>query len=58
VRRLTTVISSARSRRYNIISKEYQADYFRLRLTKDIKRQNIGQEEEEYIEPAVKHQIP
>jgi hypothetical protein len=38
VRRLTTVISSARSRRRNIISKEYRADYFRRRLTEDIKK--------------------
>jgi hypothetical protein len=58
VRRLTAAIGSARSRRRNIISKEYQADYFRRRPTEDIERQNSGQEEEEYIEPAVEHQIP
>jgi hypothetical protein len=58
VRRLTAAIGGARSRRRNIISKEYRADYFRRRPTEDIERQNSGQEEEEYIEPAVKHQIP
>ena len=58
VRRLTAAIGSARSRRRNIISEEYRADYFRRRPTEDIERQNSGQEEEEYIEPAVEHQIP
>jgi hypothetical protein len=58
VRRLTTAIGSARSRRRNIISEEYRADYFRRRPTEDIEKQNSGQEEEEYIEPVVQHQIP
>jgi Protein of unknown function (DUF3435) len=58
VRRLTAAIGSARSRRRNIISEEYRADYFRRRPTEDIKRQNSGQEEEEYMEPVVEHQIP
>ena len=58
VRRLTTAIGSARSRHRNIISEEYRADYFRRRPTEDIERQNSGQEEEEYIEPVVEHQIP
>ncbi len=53
VRRLTTAIGSARSRRRNIISEEFRADYFRRRPTEDIKRQNNGHEEEEYIEPVV-----
>jgi hypothetical protein len=55
VRRLTTEIGSARTRRRNIISKEYRADYFRRRPTKDIERQNNRQQEEEYIEPVVEH---
>ncbi|KAG4427387.1 hypothetical protein IFR05_017130 [Cadophora sp. M221] len=58
VRRLTTAIGSARSRRRNIISEEYRADYFRRRPTEDIERQNRGQEEEEHIEPVVQHHIP
>jgi hypothetical protein len=58
VRRLTTEIGSARTRRRNIISEEYRADYFRRRPTEDIERQNSGQQEEEYIEPVVEHQIP
>ncbi|TVY90451.1 hypothetical protein LAWI1_G007273 [Lachnellula willkommii] len=58
VRRLTTAIGSARSKRRNIISEEYRADYFRRRPTEDIERQNSGQGEEEYIEPMVEHQIP
>ena len=58
VRRLTTVIGCARSRRRHIISEEYRADYFRRRPTKDIERQNSGQEEEEYVELVVQYQIP
>jgi hypothetical protein len=58
VRRLTAAIGSARSKRRNIISEEYRADYFRRRPTEDIERQNRGQEEEEYTEPVVEHQIP
>jgi hypothetical protein len=58
VRRLTAAIGSAKSRRRNIISEEYRADYFRRRPTEDIERQNNGQEEEPYIEPVVEHQIP
>jgi Protein of unknown function (DUF3435) len=58
VRRLTAAISSARSKYRNIISEEYRADYFRRRPTEDIERQNKGQEEEEYTEPVVEHQIP
>ncbi|KAH6661772.1 FluG domain-containing protein [Halenospora varia] len=34
------------------------ADYFRRRPIEDIERQNSGQQEEEYIEPVVEHQIP
>jgi len=37
VRRLTAAIGSARSRRRNIISEEYRADYFRRRPTEDIR---------------------
>ena len=58
VRRLTAEISTARTRRRNIISEEYRADYFRRRPVEDIERQNSGQQEEEYIEPVVEHQIP
>ncbi|TVY14767.1 hypothetical protein LARI1_G008250 [Lachnellula arida] len=58
VRRLTVAISSARSKRRNIISEEYRADYFRRRPTEDIERQNNGQEEEEYTESVIEHQIP
>ena len=57
VRRLTAEINSARTRRRNIISEEYRADYFRRRPTEDIERQNSGQQEEEYTEPVVEHQI-
>jgi hypothetical protein len=58
VRRLTTAIGTARSRRRNIISEEYRDDYFRRRPTEDIKRHNSREEEEEYIELVVEHQIP
>ena len=58
VRRLTAEIGIARTRRRNIISEEYRADYFRRRPVEDIERQNSGQQEEEYIEPVVEHQIP
>lgn len=61
VRRLTAEIGSARTRRRNIISEEYRADYFRRRPTEDIERQNNGQQEEGYIEPVkpvIQHQIP
>jgi hypothetical protein len=58
VRRLTAAISSAKGRRCNIVSKEYRADYFRHRPTKDVERQNNGHEEEEYVELVVQHQIP
>jgi hypothetical protein len=58
VRRLTAEIGSARARRQNILSEEYRADYFRRRPTEDIERQNSGQQEEEYVEPVVEHQIP
>lgn len=58
VRRLTAVIGSAKSRRRNIVSEEYQADYFRRRPTEDIERQNNGHKEDEYIEPVIQHQIP
>lgn len=42
VRRLTIEISSTRTRRRNIISEEYRADYFRRRPIEDIERQNSG----------------
>jgi hypothetical protein len=58
VRRLTTAIGSARTRRRNIISEEYREEYFRRRPTEDIERHNSGQQEEEYIEPVVELQIP
>jgi Protein of unknown function (DUF3435) len=58
VRRLTTAIGAARSRRRNIVSEEYRDEYFRNRPTEDIERQNRGEEEEEYIEPVIEHQIP
>lgn len=58
MRRLTAEIGIARTRRRNIISEEYRADYFRRRPVEDIERQNSGQQEEEYVEPAVEHQIP
>jgi len=56
--RLTAEIRSAWTWRQNIISKEYRANYFLCRLTEDIERQNSGQQEEEYIELVVEHQIP
>ncbi|KAH7418717.1 hypothetical protein BKA64DRAFT_730274 [Cadophora sp. MPI-SDFR-AT-0126] len=58
VRRLTSEISIARTRRRNVISQEFRADYFRRRPIEDIERQNSGQQEEEYTEPVVEHQIP
>jgi hypothetical protein len=58
VRRLTAEIGIARTRRRNIISEEHRADYFRRRPIEDIERQNSGQQEEEYVESVVKHQIP
>jgi Protein of unknown function (DUF3435) len=58
VRSLAAAIGSARSRRRNIVSEEYRAEYFRSRPTQDIERQNRGEEEEKYIEPVIQHQIP
>lgn len=58
VRRLTATINSARNKRRIVISEEYREDYFCRRPTEDIERHNKGQEEEEYIEPAIEHQIP
>ena len=58
VRRLTTAIGTARSRHRNIVSQEYRDEYFRNRPTEDIERQNRGEEEDEYIEPLIEHQIP
>jgi hypothetical protein len=46
VRRLTAEIGTARTRRRNIISEEYRADYFRRRPLEDIERQNRGQQED------------
>ncbi|KAG9230109.1 hypothetical protein BJ875DRAFT_385848, partial [Amylocarpus encephaloides] len=43
VRRLTAEISITRTRRQNIISKEYRAEYFRRRPIEDIERQNSRQ---------------
>ncbi|KAH6696617.1 hypothetical protein BKA61DRAFT_622814 [Leptodontidium sp. MPI-SDFR-AT-0119] len=42
VRRLTAEIGISRTRRRNIISEEYRADYFRRRPIEDIERQNRG----------------
>ena len=56
--RLTAEISSAKTRRRNIISEEYRADYFRRRPIDDIEKQNSGQQEEQYIKPVAEHQIP
>jgi hypothetical protein len=58
VRRLTSAIGSARTRRRNIVSQEYRDEYFRRRPTEDIEKHNNGRQEEEYIEPVVEHQIP
>jgi hypothetical protein len=55
IRCLITAISSARSKRRNIISKKYRVDYFRRCPTENIKRQNKGQEEEEYIELIIEY---
>jgi hypothetical protein len=44
--------------RRTIVSEEYRDEYFRNRPTQDIERQNRGEEEEEYIEPVIEHQIP
>ena len=51
--RLTAAIGSAKGRRRNIVSKEYQADYFRYRPTKDVKKQNNGHKEKEYVKLVV-----
>jgi hypothetical protein len=58
VRRLTSAIGSARTRRRNVVSQEYRDEYFRCRPTEDIERHNNGQQEDEYIEPVVELQIP
>jgi hypothetical protein len=58
VRRLTTMINSARIKWRNAISEEYRAEYFRRRPTEDIEKQSEGLMEEEYVEPLVLHQIP
>ncbi|ESZ91660.1 FluG domain-containing protein [Sclerotinia borealis F-4128] len=57
VRRLSNAIATAKSRRRNVISEEYRADYFRCRPTEDIEKQNNGHKEEEYVEFIVEYQI-
>ena len=57
VRRLTSEIGIARTRRRNIIYQEFRADYFRYCPIEDIKKQNSKQQEEKYTEPVVKYQI-
>ncbi|ELR08510.1 hypothetical protein GMDG_03209 [Pseudogymnoascus destructans 20631-21] len=55
---ITALEQDARTKRRNIISQEFQDEYFCRRPTEDIERHNNGQHDEEYIEPVVEHQIP
>jgi hypothetical protein len=57
VRRLNATINNAKTRRRNMISKQYRVHYFRCRPTEDIKKQSRGIVEEEYNEPVVQHQV-
>ncbi|KAI0398662.1 hypothetical protein F4802DRAFT_592559 [Xylaria palmicola] len=58
IKNLTKMISSKKAQRVKKILKEYRADYFYNRPTWDIERQMRGEDEEEYVEPAIDLQIP
>ncbi|KAI0531848.1 hypothetical protein GGR58DRAFT_518190 [Xylaria digitata] len=61
IQNLTKEISSKKAQRVKAVKKEYRADYFYNRPTWDIERQmrrKDGEEEEEYVEPAIDLQIP
>jgi hypothetical protein len=57
IRELGTIIRSKRAQREKAIRQEYHDYYFHNRPTWDIKQQARGEEEEEYIEPAIELNI-
>ncbi|KAL2024965.1 hypothetical protein VTK56DRAFT_3664 [Thermocarpiscus australiensis] len=58
IRDLTELIRSKKAQRVKKIVKAYRDDYFYHRPTWDIERQARGEEEEEYVEPAIDLQLP
>ena len=58
IRELTKLIASKRAQREKAIQQEYRQDYFHNRPTWEIERQANGEEEEQYIEPAIDLHIP
>ncbi|CAJ2509961.1 Uu.00g058610.m01.CDS01 [Anthostomella pinea] len=55
---LTYTISLKRTNRDKLVVKKYRKDYFYNGPTRDIERQQGGQEEDEYIEPKLDLDIP
>ncbi|KAI0526175.1 FluG domain-containing protein [Xylaria bambusicola] len=58
IQKLTNEIRIKRAQRDRQVVKEYREHYFYHRPTWDIERQARGEEEEEYVEPAVNVPIP
>ncbi|KAK3933883.1 FluG domain-containing protein [Diplogelasinospora grovesii] len=58
IRELTKLIAKKRAKRAKNIRREYREDYFHHRPTWDIEGQANGEEEQEYVEPAVVLRVP
>ncbi|KAJ4361373.1 hypothetical protein N0V85_009414, partial [Neurospora sp. IMI 360204] len=58
IRELTKLIAQKRAKRTKYIQRNYREHYFYNRPTWEIERQANGEEEEEYVEPAIDLQIP
>ncbi|KAI3339677.1 FluG domain-containing protein [Ustulina deusta] len=58
IRKLSNEIRIKRAQRDRQVVKEYREHYFYHRPTWDIERQARGEEEEEYVEPAINVPIP
>jgi hypothetical protein len=58
IRELTKLIAKKRAKRAKNIRRGYREDYFHHRPTWDIEGQANGEEEQEYVEPAVVLHIP
>jgi hypothetical protein len=58
IRELTKLIAKKRAKRGKNIRRGYREDYFHHRPTWDIEGQANGEEEQEYVEPAVDLHIP
>jgi hypothetical protein len=58
IRELTKSIAQKQVKRTKDIQRKYREEYFHNRPTWEIERQADGEEEEEYVEPAIDLQIP